>query len=162
MSGLHEHGAPAPPSLLLRLQRRAAAVCHLVVHQPGVRDHDVRVGGVPLHAHRAQDHSRQHGGDSIRQDGAVTRHTFLNNLDAKCDLSFIFIQVVEENIICHKCVVTSRRCGCAGKFLPVCIGAGGSWWLCTGPAGARITHHCDTTTSSSTDVSVPLCHSVTP
>ena len=26
---------------------------------------------------------------------------------------------------------------------------------------ARITHHCDTTTSSSTDVSVPLCHTVT-
>ena len=99
VSGLHEHGAPAPPPLLLRLQRRATAVRHLVVHQPGVRDHHVRVGGVPLHAHRAQDHSRQHGGGSSRQDGAVTRDTFLNNLDAKCDLSFIFIQVVEENII---------------------------------------------------------------
>ena len=61
VSGLHEHSPPVAPGPVHLVQLGPAGVRHLVGHQPGLRDHDVRHGGVPLHEDRAQDHPRQHG-----------------------------------------------------------------------------------------------------
>ena len=59
--GLHGHSAPAAPDVLHVVQWVTAPLGHLVGHQPGVCDHDVRHGGVPVHEDGTELDPSEHG-----------------------------------------------------------------------------------------------------